>query len=135
MGLMAMVTQLVMPPTIVTASTVGNWNSGVGTSGQPGADLFTLGHAGQWWKLTEAYLLLAAFNAAATVTVRAYETLIGAEREVLNDDWVVAVDGEIAYIFWFWDLHMFGPVRVEVYSDQAADDGLAAPYEYRFKVW
>lgn len=120
---------------IINATTTANWNSGVATSGNPGADLFTYGAAGQWWRLQEAYLLLSAFNAAATITVRAYEQLMGAEREVMNDDWIVAVDPPVIYIVNFWEVQIYGPVRVEVFSDQAADDGLAAPYEYRVKEW
>jgi len=128
-------TPLDIKPRIITGTVRRNWNSGVATSGQPGGDLFTYGRADQWWRLSEAYLRLASFNAAATVTIRAYLTLMGAERTLMNDDWTVALDGEIAYIIWFWDVQIFGSCRIEVYSDQAADDGLAAPYEYRVKDW
>jgi len=123
-------------PRIITGTTTGNWNSGVATSGQPGADFLTLGAVGQWWRLQEAYLLLSDFTPGATVTVRAYETLMGAEREVGNDDWTVGVDPDIIFIFfWFIAWEMYGPVRIEVFSDAAADDGLAAHYEYRTKEW
>lgn len=122
-------------PVIVTNTIVGNWNSGVATSGQAGANLFSYGIANQWWRLQEAYVLLSAFNAAATVTVRAYMNLMGAEREVMNEDWTVALDPPVIYIIWFWEVEMFGPLRIEAFSDQAADDGLAVPYEYRVKEW
>ncbi len=135
MGLASAIKLLIERPRIVQATTTANWNSGVATSGNPGADLWTYGAANQWWRLGEAYLLLSAFNAAATVTVRAYENLMGAEREVMNEDWLVAVDPAIVYIVWFWEIQIFGPLRIEVFSDQVADDGLAAPYEYRVKRW
>ncbi|MFA5401239.1 MAG: hypothetical protein WC359_12400 [Dehalococcoidia bacterium] len=135
MSVLGQLAWLVQKPTIVPGATTANWNSGVATSGQPGADLFTFGAVGQWWMLKEAYMLLSAFNIAATVTVRAYETLMGAERMVATDDWTVAVDGPVIYLFfWFFSWEMYGPVRIEVFSDQAADDGLAAPYEYRYKI-
>ena len=112
-----------------------DWNSGVATSGQPGGDLFTAGAVDQWFRLTEAYLVLTGFNAAATVTVRAFLTIAGEERQVFEDDWEVAVDGPLAYLFWFWELEIYGPLRFEAYSDQAADDGFTASYEYRRKDW
>jgi hypothetical protein len=121
---------------IITETTTANWNSGVASSGNPGGDLFTLGAVGQWWRLQEAYLLLSAFNAAATVTIRAYEPLMGAERMVATDDWTVALDGPVIFLFfWVFAWEIYGPVRIEIFSDQAADDGLAAPYECRVKEW
>ena len=127
--------RLIQKPAIVPGTIVRNWNSGIATSGNAGGDLFTLGTVGQWWRLQEAYLRIDAFNIAATVTIRAYEILMGAEREIMNDDWVVALDGDIAFIIWFWEIEMYGPLRIEVFSNVAADDGLAAPYEYRTKEW
>jgi hypothetical protein len=126
---------LIQKPTIVPGLVTANWNSGLATSGQPGADLFTFGTVNRWWRLTDAYLLLAAFNAGATVTVRAYMNLMGAEREIMDDNWVVALDPAVIFLTWFWEVQIYGPIRIEVFSDQAADDGLAVPYEYRHKQW
>jgi len=120
---------------LVPGTVTANWNSGVATSGKPGADLFTAGGVGQWFRLTEAYLILTGFNPAATVTVRAYLTIAGEEREIGDEEWEVAVDGPLAYLFWFWELEIYGPLRFEVHSDQAADDGFTATYEYRRKDW
>ena len=129
------VRRLVENPTITVNTTTANWNSGVATSGLAGGDLVTLGTALSWWTLTEIYLLLSAFNAGATVTVRAYMTLLGAERLVMEEDYVVAAEPDVIYIFWWWELRIYGQVRIEVHSDQAADDGLAATYEHRIKEW
>jgi hypothetical protein len=130
---------LVQRPRPFTGSVVANWNSGVATSGNAGADLFTYGAANQWWRLIDAYLLIfpGVWNIGATITIRAYETIMGAEREVMNDDWLAdGTDGQLAYVFWwFTGYEMFGPVRIEVFSDQAADDGVSAPYEFRVKDW
>lgn len=135
MGLAKNVELMVQHAQIINGTVTANWNSGVATSGLPGADVFRYGVVNQWWRLQEAYMLLSAFNAAATVTVRAYMNLMGAEREIMNEDWVVALDPPVIYIVWFWDVEIFGPLRIEAFSDQAADDGLAAPYEYRVKEW
>jgi len=120
---------------IVPGTVTADWNSGVATSGLPGADLFTYGGVGQWWRLTEAYLVLTGFDLAATVTVRVYLTIAGEERQMPEEDWEVAFDGPLAYIFWFWEVEIYGPLRIEVHSDQAADDGFTATYEYRVKSW
>jgi hypothetical protein len=135
MGLAQAIRSLVERPRIVSASRTANWNSGLATSGNPGADLFTYGAVNQWWRLQESYLLLSAFNPLAIVTVRAYEILMGAEREIMNEPWTVATDGDVIFIVWFWEVEMFGPLRIEVNSSNAGDDGLAAPYEYRVKGW
>ena len=120
---------------IHTDKVTANWNSGRATSGELGADLFTYGGVGQWWRLTEAWLVLTGFDLAATVTIRIYLTIAGAEREMPPEEWEVAFDGPLAYILWFWEIEIFGPMRVEVHSDQAADDGFTATYEYRVKSW
>jgi len=106
----------------------------VATSGQPGADLFTIGTPNTWFRLCDAYLVLTAFNIAATVTVRSCLNIAGAERR-LEGEWDVATDGEIAYIFWFWEMQLYGPLRIEVYSSVIGDDGFPATYEYRVKSW
>ena len=120
---------------IVPGEVTADWNSGVATSGEAGADLFTYGGVGQWWRLTEAWLVLTGFDLAATVTIRIYYTIAGEEREMPPDEWEVAGDGPLAYILWFWEIEIYGPLRVEVHSDQAADDGYTATYEYRVKSW
>jgi hypothetical protein len=135
MGLASDIKRLVQHSRIVSTTATGAWNGGVATSGNPGADLYTYGAANKWWRLAESYLLLSAFNIAATVTIRAYETLMGAEREIMDDNWVVALDGDVAYIVWFWDVQIFGRLRIEVFSNVAADNGIVVPYEYRVKDW
>ena len=131
--------KLTARPDIVPGTTTAIWNSGVATSGLAGADLFTYGAVGDWWRLQEAYLKLfpGVWNVAATITIRAYLTIMGAEELIGDEDWLAdGTDGNIAYIYWFWLMaEIYGPLRVEVYSDQVADDGVVAPYEYRIKDW
>jgi hypothetical protein len=139
MGLLNKLNLLIQHPRIINGAPIANWNSGVATSGQPGGDLFTYGIVGQWWRLQEAYLRIfpGIWNIASVITVRSYLILMGGEVLVGDADWDAdGTDGEIAYIYWFWfNAEIYGPLRVEVYSDQGADDGVAAPYEYRVKNW
>jgi len=137
MGLATEIKKLLQRPQIIIGTATGNWNTGTATSGQPGADLFTIGVAGQWWDLQEAYLKLfpGVWNVAAVLTVRSYLTIMGVEDMIGEADWDAdGTDGNVAYIYWFWlYAEIYGPLRVEVYSDQVADDGVVAPYEYRVK--
>ncbi|MDD5700439.1 MAG: hypothetical protein PHU23_00190 [Dehalococcoidales bacterium] len=121
-------------PTIVPGNTTANWNSGVATSGNPGADLVTIGTPGQWCDVSNAVLRLADFNVAATVTVRAYTNMMGVEVEIMNEDYSVAADGEVVFMIWWWEVEQYGAVRVEVFSDQVADDGVTVSHEYRIKT-
>jgi hypothetical protein len=129
----AILAKLVEHPTIVSTTKVGQWKSGFATSGQPGADLCTIGAVGTWYWVSQALLLLAAFSPVATVTIRYYQNIFGAERLVGEEDYTNPGDGPVAYMIWYWDVEIYGSIRIEVHSDQAGDDGLAAPYEYYIK--
>ena len=118
---------------IVSASTIANWNSGFAPSGAAGATLVTMGRAGAWCRLNLGVVILAGFNIAATVTVREYMDVAGANRLVFSDDWIMPQ--EMAVLSWWLDSEIFGLYRVEIYSDQGVDDGLAVPYEFRIKDW
>jgi hypothetical protein len=136
-GLFQDIKLLVQRPTIVSATATGLWNTGVATSLNPGADLFTFGTADQWWQITDAYLWLfpGVWNPLATITVRCYMNLMGVETEVSSADWDAdGTDGQIAFIYWFFIAYsVLGPLRIEVYSDTFGDDGVVVPYEFRYK--
>jgi hypothetical protein len=137
MSLSQAIRLLAQRPRIITGSVTGAWNTGFATSTLAGADLFAYGVANQWWRLQEAYIKLfpGVWNIATTITVRAYAYIMGTEQEIGNADWLAdGTDGSIIYVYWFWlAAEMYGPLRVEVYSDNPLDDGIAAPYEYRIK--
>jgi len=120
-------------PNIIIATTTANWNSGVATSGLAGADLVTIGVVGQWYRLNAGFVVTTGFNAAATVTIREYCNIAGANRLVMTDDTIMPE--VLIQLSWWLDAELFGPYRIELYSDQAADDGLVVPYEYRMKEW
>lgn len=126
--------RLVERPRIIPGTATENWNSGVATSGQPGADLITVGTASEWYRLNQFIIVLASFNIASTVTARGYLPIVGVSRLVIEDDWAVATH-EVAFLSWWLDAEFYGPFRIEVYSDQAADDGITVIYEYRIKNW
>ena len=137
MSLSAGIKLLFQHARIVQGTTVANWNTGIATSGAAGGDLFTYGVANKWWRLSEAYLVIfPAFNVASHVTLRAYFTVAGAERTLDGGVWDCdGTDGGLATLLWFWEIQMFGPLRLELYSDNVLDNGFSAVWEYRVKDW
>jgi len=136
MALSALIRLLAQRPRIVPGTTLANWNSGVASSGLAGGDLFTAGIANHWCRLCDSYLVITGFNAAATITLRGYGTVAGVERFMWTDDYIIAgIVEDIIWISWFWDTQVYGQTRIELYSNQAADDGLTVTWEYRQKDW
>jgi len=74
---------------------------------------------------------------ASIITIRSFLYIMGGEEMIGDEDWDAdGTDGNVAFIYWFWLMaEIRGPLRVEVYSDNAADDGVIAPWEYRVKKW
>lgn len=130
MGLINDIRLLIQRPRIVPGQTTADWNLGVATSLQAGADLITIGVAGQWYRLNQFAVVLTGFNVLATVTMRCYMDVAGANRLA----WVCCCC-PVAFLSWWFDAEFYGPFRVEVFSDQLGDDGLAVDYEYRIKTW
>lgn len=136
MSLSQKIRLLAQRPRIVTGTTTANWNSGVATGGLAGGDLFTIGIANRWMRICDSYMIITGFNAAATIDLRGYGTIAGAERYMWTDDYIIAgVAEDLIWISWFWDTQVYGQYRIEVYSNQAADDALAVTWEYRWKDW
>lgn len=132
-GTLRLLQQYLTPPDIIPGSPTGNWNSGTATSGDPGADLVTIGTANEWSEVSMAVIFLNSFTPGATITIRGYELIAGAVREVMNDDYVVGVDPDLVMLIWWISAQIYDQIRIEVHSDQAADDGKAAVFEYRIK--
>jgi hypothetical protein len=135
MGLTSEVQSLIQRPRIIPGVTTANWNTGIATSGLAGANLVTVGGPNQWYRLNQFALVLNGFNAAAIITMRAYMDIAGVNRLILTDDWTIATSEDVAYLSWFFDAEFFGPFRVEVFSNNIADNGFTATYEYRIKDW
>lgn len=121
---------------IVQGTVTANWNSGIAPSGLAGATLFTFGVLDRWYRLCDAYLVITGFNAAATIYTRYYGYVAGAMSYMFTDNYIIAgIAEDVIYLSWFLDTQVKDPIRIEVYSNQAADDALAVTYEYRWKDW
>jgi hypothetical protein len=139
MGLMQAINLLIQRPRSYTGTVTGNYFAGTATSGLPGQDLFTFGLPNQWWRLQEGYFRLfpGVWNIAAHVSCRVYFTMFGSMTLIDTSTYDAdGTDGDIVFVYWFWgNYEMYGPLRVELQSDNAGDVAVAVPYEFRIKDW
>lgn len=126
------VAYIVAPPTPHDGVIVANWQSGIATSGEVGADYITLTDKSYYGLMGVPlfYILIGNLTGAATITYRIYILQFGAMRLVDDDTYVVGVDPDIMPIG-AWITH--GPMRIEIQSDAVGDNGARIPYEYTAK--
>jgi hypothetical protein len=108
---------------------IDNWNSGVATSGQPGADLVTIGAVNTRYKVHGLHVDISALTPGASITVRLYTTTTGAG--LINGYAQTFVAGTDPNDLWIINgtLEIDNLLRVEVYSNNPADDGLGVGYK------
>lgn len=115
--------------TPASAAVVGNWNGGVATSGLAGADVVTLAFAQRTF-INTLELVISDLAAAAILTVRMFHDVNGAEEQFYNEQFIVGTDTDsIPIIMGRWS--ETSDLRVEVFSDQGADDGQDIEYEVK----
>lgn len=115
-------------------STTADWNGGTATSGEVGADLVTLGANNTKNKVLSLLMSLQNLTHGATITARMYMQINGTERQIsfggsstltfiagTDPDGQPLIDG-------VWGIHE--ALRIELYSDTAADDGKSVDYDY-----
>jgi hypothetical protein len=110
-------------------SVVANWNSGVASSGNPGADLCSFGVADTRYKVHSLLVNMGNLSLGATVTVRLYMEVNGAEQEVYYQEFTQGTDPDGLWVI-NGTLAIHEAIRVEVHSNNVADDGLVVDYDY-----
>ena len=111
------------------SSVIANWQSGTATSTEAGADLISIGAAGDRKKLNKLVVDMNALTVGASIRIKLFELVNGTERKIYDQTFVVgtdpdgvpAVDGA---------LEIDGILRVECQSDNAGDNGKAIAYKY-----
>jgi len=138
MGLGQQVRFLASPPKFYPGQVVGNWQSGVATSGLAGADFLVLGTASTVYfaiglfGVPIVFAYIGDLTPGATITYRVYATIFGAMRLADHDDYIVGVDPNIMATYaWVGR----GQIRIEIMSDNIGDNGAAIPYEYSLKTY
>jgi len=109
------------------------WQGGAGTSGEVGSDLVTLGGAGVRNKLHSLLVNISALTPGATITVKMFMLVNGAERKVYNQNFVQGVDPNGLWIV-NGTVGLHEALRVEVQSNNALDNGLAIDYDYMLEA-
>ena len=119
-----------LPPHV--GALAANWNSGVATSGNAGADLVTIGVADTKYKVHSLLVNISAFIVGSNVRVRMFMEITGTEREVYNQPFVVGTDPNGLWII-NGTVGIHDVLRVEVYSD-GLDDMRNCDYDYMLEL-
>ena len=106
-----------------TGSAWWNWNGGVATSGNPGADMRLIGLAGCRDLIHSYEINISFLTVGALITIRMYKMISDVEREVYNQTFTQGTDPDGLWII-NGTLGIAEQLRVEIFSNQAADDGL-----------
>ena len=117
----------------VAGSITGNWNSGIATSGETGADVVTIGANDVKKKLHSLLLNISAFQSGAKVTVKLFMKVNGTERKVYEQEFKQGTDPDGLWIV-NGTVSIHEGLRVEAESDKAADDGAAMDYDYMLEA-
>ena len=110
-------------------SITGNWQSGAGTSGNPGADLVTIGAVGTRYKIHSLLVSIANLTLGATARIRMFTTINGTEQEVYNQTFIQGTDPDGLWII-NGTLGIHDTLRAELHSNNVADDGAIVDYDY-----
>jgi len=114
------------------SSITANWQSGTATSGETGANLVSIGAAGDRKKLHSLVVGIGALTVGATITIKLFQLVNGVDTKVYppqGTTWTVGTDPNGIWVV-TGTLEIDGVLRVEVESDNAGDNGRAITYKY-----
>jgi len=114
-------------------SVTANWNSGLASSGNAGADLVSAGASDTSYKLHSLLVNIANMTLGSAITVRMYTQVNGVEHEVYNQRFTQGTDPNGLWIV-NGTVGIHEVLRVEIYSNQASDDGIAVDYDYMLEA-
>lgn len=117
----------------VSDSVTANWQSGTGTSGETGADLVTIGAADTKYKLHSLLVSISVLTPSAAITVKLFMEVNGTERKVYSQAFTRGTDPDGLWIV-NGTVGIHEALRVEVQSDNAADNGRAVEYDYMLEA-
>jgi len=121
---------------VVENTVAANWNTAVGTSGEAGEDLVTIGTAATKHKLQSLLLDVNALTDGAKIHVKLFMKVNGNERKVYDTDFTVPTTaaGETPPpdTLGLWIVNgtvvIHDTLRVEVYSDTSENVAIAYTY-------
>jgi len=112
-----------------SGSVTGDWQSGIATSGETGADLITLGDDDIKYKLHSLVINISALTAGAIIAVKLFMKANGTERKVYHQSFTQGTDPDGLWIV-NGTVGLHEALRVELESDNAADNGKTVDYDY-----
>lgn len=116
-----------------SGSVIGDWQSGIATSGETGADVVTIGADDTRNKLNSLLLSIHNFALGGRVTVKLFMQVNGIERKVYQEEFNKGTDPDGLWVVnGMVGLHK--GLRVEVQSNRAADNGVALDYDYMLEA-
>jgi hypothetical protein len=114
-------------------SATAGWQSGTGTSGEVGADLVTIGASNIKYKLHSLIVNISALTAGAVIVLKLFMKVNGAERKVYHQSFTKGTDPDGLWIV-NGTVGIHDVLRVELESNNAADNGKAVDYNYILEV-
>jgi hypothetical protein len=117
----------------VSGSVTANWQSGTATSGEAGADLVTIGASNIKYKLHSLIVNISAVTAGAVIVLKLFMKVNGAERKVYHQSFTKGTDPDGLWIV-NGTVGIHDVLRVELESNNAADNGKAVEYDYMLEV-
>ena len=117
----------------VSGSVIGNWNSGIATSGEIGANVVTIGANDTKKKLHSLILSIHNFQSGGKVTVKLFTQVNGVERKVYQEDFNKGTDPDGLWVV-NGTVGIHEAVRVELQSNRAVDNGVALHYDYMLEA-
>jgi len=106
---------------------VGDWASGVAPSGSTGSELLNVGSGTDLYKVSSLIISLFDLSAGSTVTIRLYRSVGGIDTCFYDEEFTAGSDPDGIPVV-SGPLSIQGLFRVEVQSDNVADDGAAIAY-------
>jgi len=119
--------------TPASGSVTGNWNSGIATSGETGADVVTIGANDTRNKLHSLLVSISGVTADARIRIKLFMQVNGTERKVYEEKFHEGRDPDGCWIV-NGTVGIHEALRVEAESDKAADDGATIEYDYMLEA-
>jgi hypothetical protein len=113
----------------VSSSVTADWQLGIATSGETGADLITIGTNDIKYKLHSLVVNISALTAGAVIVVKLFMRVKGTERKVYHQSFNKGTDPDGLWLV-NGPVGIHQAVRVELESNNAADNGQAVDYDY-----
>lgn len=117
----------------VSSSVTASWQSGTASSGENGADLVTIGASNTKYKLHSLMVNIHALTDGATVVLKLFTKINGNERNVYHQSFTKGTDPDGLWIV-NGTVGIHQALRVELQSNNAADNGKYVEYDYMLEV-